>query len=209
MTPRHALYGLCALLAVLTLAWGLGEWQQGRGHAGEIQSAIHQGEATTHANQAQAIPDHAAEVQALRDRADATQASLDRARAALARAEQKLAAKPVLPVPDPAGAGGANLPAVPADHRDEVIAAQKVLIQAQDVRIGALDLQVAGLELAYSDEQRRSAEWQAAYEDQRKATAAQEAATRAWKDAVGTSRNRGRAEGAIVWELIRRVAGAL
>jgi hypothetical protein len=209
MRLSYALLGLAAVAAILAALSGVGAWQEGRGHAGEIQSAIHQGEAQAHATTAQSVPNHAAEVQALRDRADATQAGLDRARSEVARLRKLLAPKPGVPVPDPAGAGDPDIPPVAADHRDEVIAAQSVLIQAQDVRIGALEAQVTGLETAYSDEQARSEQFRLAYESERKATAAQAVATKAWKDAVGISRNRGRAEGAIVWELIRRVAGAL
>lgn len=66
--------------------------------------------------------------------------------------------------------------------------AQGELIQKQDA-------QIQGLKLALSDEQKRSEQWRLAYESERKAQAAQQAATEAWKQAVTTSRWRGRVEG--------------
>ena len=158
------------------------------GPAQEIQSAIHQGEAQTHAQAAQSIPEHGAALQAAEARTQAAEAGLARARAALARAEQRLAAQQGAPVPVPAGPGATEPLPVAPDPRAEVIARQQVLIEAQDGQIAALGL-------ALKDEQRRSSEFRAAYEAERKATAAQAAATEAWKKAVTTSRWRGRIEG--------------
>lgn len=69
-----------------------------------------------------------------------------------------------------------------------MLAADAVLIEAQAGQIAALGL-------ALTDEQRRSEQFRLAYESERKATAAQEAATRAWKQAMTTSKWRGRIEG--------------
>lgn len=82
-----------------------------------------------------------------------------------------------------------------------------MLIEAQDVRIGALEAQVTGLETAYSDEQARSEQFRLAYESERKATAAQEAATRAWKQALTTGKWWGRIEGFAVGAALGYVGG--
>lgn len=192
VTPRHAAYGLCALLAALALLWGLGSWQQRHGAQWETQSAIHQGEANAHVSQAQAIPDHSQEL------AEA-KAAVARARAEVERVKRLLAAKPGHAVPDPAGSGSALPPSVDPDPRDAVIASQGVLIEKQEA-------QIKGLELALLDEGKRSSEWKAAFDAERKATAAQAAATEAWKKAVTTSRWRGRVEGFVAGAALGYVA---
>ncbi len=74
------------------------------------------------------------------------------------------------------------------DHRDELLAADAVLIAKQDA-------QIQGLTVALTDEQARSEQFRLAFEAERKATAAQQAATEAWKKAVTTSKWMGRAQG--------------
>lgn len=181
MTPRYALIGLAAILAILAGLSGLGSCRRGQGEGSEIQAAIHQGEANAHIQQAGAIPDHAAELQSAKD-------DVARARAEVARVKRILEAQQRDAVPDTEGQGQALPTIVGPDPRDEVISSQGVLIQAQDGQIQAL-------QLALSDEQRRSGEFKAAFEAERKATAAQSAATEAWKKAVTASRWQGRAEG--------------
>ncbi len=176
-----AIYGLALVLAVLAVAWGVESCHRGAGTEAEHQAAVHEGEANAHVSQAQALPDH---TQALAQ----AQADVDRARAEVARLRKLLAAKPSIPVPDPVGPGSANDAPIPADHRDEVIAAQTILIAAQDG-------QIKGLKLALEDEKSRSGQWQAAFEAERKRALAQEAATEAWKKAVKGSRWTGRIEG--------------
>ena len=180
MTPRHAAYGLCALLAALALLWGLGAWQQHRGAQGDHQAAIHTGEANAHASQAQAVPDHSEALAAEKANADRAWSEVRRLRA--------LVAAQTPGVPGPAEGPGPAVGQPPADHRDELLAADRVLIEAQAG-------QIAALVLALKDEQRRSSEWKAAFEAERKATAAQQAATEAWRGAVTASRWRGRIEG--------------
>lgn len=184
MIPRrYLLIGLGAVLAILASLAGVDSCRKHTGTQNEIQSAVHQGEANAHVSQAQAIPDHAAELQSAKD-------DVARARAEVARVKRLLAAQQGHAVPDPAGSGSALPPVVDPDPRDAVIARQGVLIEAQDGQIQALTL-------ALADEQKRSAEFREAFEAERKATAAQAAATKAWKEAVTTSRWRGRIEGAL------------
>jgi hypothetical protein len=166
-----------------------------RGNDAGQQAQQHIGEANTHANQAQAIPDHAEEL-------EATKKDVAGARAEVARLRKLLEAKPGVPVPDPVGPDSPNIPTPPPDHRDEVIA-------AQDVLITKLDGQVLTLETALRDEQKRSGEFKAAFESERKAFAAQEAATKAWKDAVNASRWQGRIEGFAVGVASGYLAGKM
>jgi hypothetical protein len=180
LRPRHIVIGLCALLAILAGLSGLGSWRERQGHAGEIQSAVHQGEAQAHVQAAESVPDHS---QAL------ASAKADSARAwAEVRRLRKLvdAKAPALPDPAVPPATGGE-PA--ADLRtQQLLAADRELIEAQARENQAL-------KLALSDEKKRSSEFKAAFESERKATAAQQAATEAWKKAVTTSRWQGRIEG--------------
>ena len=182
MIPRrYLLIGLGAVLAILASLAGVDSCRKHQGTEAEHQAAIHQGEANAHASQAQAIPDHAAELQSAKD-------DVARARAEVARVKRLLAAQSGHAVPDPAGQGSSLPPVVDPDPRDQVIASQGVLIEKQDA-------QIQGLQVALMDERKRSSEFKAAFEAERKATAAQEAATRAWKQAVTTSKWMGRAQG--------------
>jgi hypothetical protein len=174
---------LLAAVVALALLWAalsfMGRREEGQGQAQETQSAIHTGEAQAHVQAAQSIPDHAPAL---------AQAKADSARAwAEVRRLRELVAAQKPGVPDQ-GVSGEPAGQPPVDHRDELLAADAVLIEAQAG-------QIAVLGLALQDEQHRSAELKAAYEAERKATAAQAAATKAWKDAVTTSRWRGRIEG--------------
>jgi len=181
MTPRYAAYGLCALLAVLASLIGVDSCRQRQGWQAEVQAAIHTGEANAHVQQAQAIQDHAAELaQAKTDVAGA--------RAEVERLRRIVAAQRRQGVPDPAGPAAPDPGPVAPDHRDELLAADAVLIAKQDAQIQTLTV-------ALTDEQARSEQFRLAFEAERKATAAQAAATEAWKKAVTTSKWRGRIEG--------------
>lgn len=193
MTPRYAAYGLCAILAVLVSLAGVDSCRKHQGSEAEHQAAVHQGEANAHVQQAQAIPDHAAELQSAKD-------DVARERAEVARVKRLLAAQSGHAIPDPAGPGSAMPPVVDPDPRDQIIASQGVLIEKQDSQIAALGL-------ALMDEQRRSAEFREAFEAERKATAAQAAATKAWREAVTTSRWRGRVEGFVAGIALGYVGG--
>ena len=180
---RYLLLGLGAVLAIFASLAGVDSCRKKQGSQAEIQSAIHQGEANAHASQAQAIPDHSeALAQAKKDVAGA--------RVEVERLRRILEAERRARVPDPAVPDAPNVQPSAVDHRDELLAADAVLIAKQDE-------QIHGLQMALMDESKRSAEFKAAFESERKASMAQAAATKAWKEAVTTSRWRGRAEGFI------------
>lgn len=184
MTKRlsHILIAAGLALGLLgALVFGVDASRKHQGSAAEIQSAIHQGEANAHVSQAQAIPDHAAELATAK-------ADVAGARAEVERLRRLLAAQGRERIPDPECSHATDPAPVAPDHRDELLAADAVLIEAQAGQIAALGL-------ALTDEQRRSEQFRLAYESERKATAAQEAATRAWKQAMTTSKWRGRIEG--------------
>ena len=178
-------YILGALAAGLLIWWGIATgmsaYHQREGARQEQVSHQQDQEAQSHANQAQQIPNHAADLAK-------AQADVDRARAEVARLRKRLAAQPLVPLPDTPHPDSPNVSSVPGDNRDQVIAAQGVLIKTQDQ-------QIQGLKLALTDEQARSDQWKQAFTHEQQARLAQEAATNAWKSAVKESRWRGRIEG--------------
>lgn len=175
---------LLSAVAALALIWVAltfaGHHRAQQGQAQEIQSSVHQGEAQAHVQAAESVPDHS---QALAS----TAADSARAWAEVRRLRQLVDAKPPA-LPDPAIPPSTSGDAASDLRTQQLLAADRTLIEAQAGQIEALGL-------ALADEQRRSAEFKAAYEAERKATAAQAAATEAWKQAVTTSRWRGRIEG--------------
>jgi hypothetical protein len=182
MSPRifAAGIGLALVIGGLGALAGLHSCRRHTGQAQEIESAVHEGEANAHASAAQAVPDH---TQALAS----AQADSDRAWAEVRRLRKIVDAKlPALPNP-------AIPPSTSGDTASDLRAEQ--LLAADRELINAQDLQIQGLKLALSDEQKRSDEYRAAFEAERKATAAQQAATEAWKKAVTTSKWIGRAQG--------------
>lgn len=197
MTPRLNLYaaglGLALIVGSLAVLAGLDSCHRSQGESREHQAAIHEGEATTHAQAAESIPDHTAELAALKAETACARAEVDRLKQKLAR--PSVAGPAVVPVPlptvpqPPVGSVGGE------DERGDLVERLQAQNTAQAELIEAQDRQIKGLELALSDEQKRSSEFKAAYEHEQKARMAQEAATKAWKDAVSTSRTRGRLEG--------------
>lgn len=181
MTAKVVFVGLGLLLCGVVALVGMDSCRKKTGSQNEIQSAIHQGEANAHVSQAQAIPEHKAELAQ-------AQADVAGARAEVERLRRLVAAQRPSGVPHPVVLDPAVQPTVAPDHRDELLAADAVLIADQDEQIKVL-------KVALSDEQRRSSEFREAFDAERKATAAQAAATKAWKEAVTTSKWRGRVEG--------------
>lgn len=185
MRPASAVIGLGLVLLVLAVCVvGADSCKRKRAQGNEVDAAVHVGSAQVHEARANDAEKALPEVQA---KLQATQDSLDRARAEVDRLRKKVASQPQL-VPGPAGAGEPVQPLPATDHRDELIASQQVLIGEQDKKI---TLQAEALRLALV----RGDEYKAQAVDERKARMAQEAATEAWKQAVVTSRWRGRAEG--------------
>lgn len=196
MKPGTALIGLGAILLVLASLVGIDSCKRHKGQQNEVTAAAHVGAAQVHEARASEAEKALPEVQA---KLQATQDSLDRARAEVDRLRKKVASQPQL-LPDPAGQGGPLPPVPAADHRDELIASQQVLIEEQDKKI---TLQAEALRLALI----RGDEFKAQAVDERKARMAQEAATAAWKSAVTTSRWRGRGEGVLVGALLGLAKG--
>lgn len=192
-------YIIGALVAGLLIWWGIASaldaHHQNQGNQQTQVATHHDQEAQAHVNQAQSVPDHSQELAK-------AQADVDRARAEVARLKRLLAAKPIIPIPDSVAPNPAHDASVAGDNRDQIIAAQDVLIKAQDT-------QISGLKLALSDEQKKSFHWESAYNDEHKAFMAQQAATEAWKKAVKESRWRGRIEGFAAGVALGYVGGKL
>ena len=173
MTPKlsHILMGFagCVLLAGL-LTWTIEKAREHKGAKQEQAAQESKGEVKAHVGEAESIPDHSQDLAKAKE-------DVAGARAEVERLRKLLATKPRLPVSDPAGASQANDAPVQPDHRVEIIAAQTILV-------GRLDSQVKGLETALTDEKKRSGEYKLALEASQRQAMAQEAATKAWKDAV-------------------------
>lgn len=146
-----------ALLALILLFVIRDSCAHRRDQQAVVQGAIYQGEADAHAQAAQAIPDHSAE------RAQ-TQAETSRAWAEVARLRKLVAAQPH-PTPAPVD------PAAPVavDHRDELLAADAVLIQAQAAENGVL-------KVALKDMTTKASENLAAFQAERRRAEALQAA---------------------------------
>ena len=189
MTPtqRFTAYAFAALLLVGGTVWGIQHRAAAKGSKAEAQAQELKGEANAQASQAKAIPDHAEQLQS-------TKEDVARARAKVARIGYHVEAQPGLAVSDPASSGAALPAPVDPDPGGQVLQAllaERELTAAQDARIKVL-------EQALADEQKRSAEFEAAFETERKATAAQEAATKAWKQAVTAAEWKGGIKGALI-----------
>jgi len=195
MVGRAWFIGLGLVLLALVSLVGLDSCQRGKGAAQEVIAHIEEGKADAHVSEAQAIPDHAQELAQAK-------ADVAGARAEVERLRRIVAAQGRARVPDPSGPVASDVAPVPPDHRDELLAADAVLIAKQDA-----DIQV--LTGALMDERRRSDEFRQAFEAERKATAAQAAATEAWKKAVTTSKWVGRAQGFAAGVALGYVGGRL
>lgn len=184
-----------ALVVAGGISWAVQRHEEGKGSKNEAQSQQFQGAANADASHAQAIPDHTAELaQAAKD--------LVGARAEVERLRGLVAAQRRQRVPDPALPDPPKPESVEPDHRDELLAADAILIAKQDADIQKLTL-------ALADKTRQADFYQSAFENERKATAAQEAATKAWKEAVTASRWRGRVEGFVAGAALGYVGGRL
>lgn len=195
MIPRIAAAGLGLVLLALVALAGVDSCRRHQGGQAEQQAQQHIQEAEHHAGAAEALPDHTQAIQRAEARATSAEADVARERSENARLRRLVEAERWARVSDPAGPDAPGSEAVPVDHRDELLAADVVLIAKLDAQVAALKGENGELRLALGDEQKRSSEWKAAYESERKATAAQAAATKAWREAVTTSRWRGRIEG--------------
>jgi hypothetical protein len=195
MTPK-AIYSVIGAVAVVVASlFAFQAYKSHRGLANQIKAQEFKGEADVHVNQAQAVPEHAQELAQAK-------ADVARARAEVQRLRGLVAAQGRTRVPDPTGDPAPAPGPVAPDHRDELLAADAVLIDKQDTQIQVLTV-------ALTDKTKQADEWHAAFDAERKRAMAQEAATAAWKDAVKTSRWTGRAEGAGAVLAIVKLAGLL
>lgn len=181
MTSKVIYSVIGAVTVVVASLFAFQAYKSHRGLANQLKAQEFKGEADVHVNQAQAIPEHAQELAQAK-------ADVAGARAEVQRLRRLVAAQGRTRVSDSAGATAPAPGPVAPDRRDELLAADAVLIDKQDAQIQALTL-------ALVDKTKQADEYREAFEAERKAFAAQEAATKAWKEAVSTSRWTGRIEG--------------
>jgi hypothetical protein len=193
MNTKWILYAAGVAIVVAASAFAVNSCRSGQGSVAEQRAAVESGVADTLVNNAQSIHTHKADLDKANAKTRATEASLAKAKAELARVKRILA----------------DVPPAPPDKRDEVIAAQEVLIEAQDTKIVALEGENTQLKIALVDETKRSENYRLAEEARGRQAQAQEAATKAWKQAVSSAEWKGAAKGApagaIAWEIARRL----
>lgn len=172
------------LLIIGSLVFGFDSCHKRRGAVAETIAHIAEGEANAHQSAAGRSDARLPEIEARLAEATAGMAG---ARAEVARLRKALATRPEA-VPGPDGAPTAPDESLAADPRDALIASQDVLIASQDAVITEQARKIAVLQVSRD-------EWKNTAEARERQALAQEAATRAWKSAVTTSRWRGRVEG--------------
>jgi hypothetical protein len=195
MTPK-AIYSVIGAVAVVVASlFAFQAYKSHRGLVNQLKAQEFKGEADVHVNQAQAVPEHAQELAQAK-------ADVARARAEVQRLRGLVAAQGRTRVPDLTGDPAPAPGPVAPDHRDELLAADAVLIDKQDTQIQVLTV-------ALADKTKQADEWHAAFDAERKRAMAQEAATEAWKQAVTASRWHGRVEGFAAGVALGYVAGRL
>jgi hypothetical protein len=188
MKPSYAALGLAAVLSILAVLWGVSEWRQRSGSQAEVQANIESGVASANQTQAQASD---ALVSNLQAKVDGQQQDLDRVSKERDALLRKLASKPV-PGANPAdsvpGTDAMDALEAAVAIRDEVIAKDAEVIDSQKVIIDSQVGVISQLTLSRDS-------WKATAEARERQAMAQEAATRAWKKAVTSSKWVGRAQG--------------
>lgn len=176
---------LFSLVASLSFVADYCHRQQAHGATQQVQQLVQ--EAENHAGAAQA---NDAQAEAIQAKLAATQQSLVRLRAEAEALRKALAERPEVS------------PAVGPDPHDALIAKQDEVIKAQDAQIAGLQGQVVLLTAARD-------QWKAAFDTERKARMAQEAATLAWQQAVGSSKRIGQFQGLALGLAVGYVGGRL
>jgi len=183
MNLKAAAIGLGLILAILAGLAGYNSCRKTQGSAAEVQANIAKGEANAHQSQAQASDAVVSDLQAKHLE---TKKALDRLTndrvALLKRLDVERQARL-----DAESAHPATIEPIP-DVRDAVIAKDAEVIAAQTVVIGQKDAEIVQLTTSRN-------EWKATAEARERQALAQEAATKAWKQAVTSSRWQGRIEG--------------
>lgn len=193
-TPRLASLGLALVIALLAVAWGIGAWKQRCAAAAEIQSIIHRGEGNTHEAQARATEPAVADLKAKLEASTARENrlllerdALLRKVATLQRASHGAKDQGATPAPD------ANVDAYTPTRED--IAALVEVIEKDAETIEALQASSTVKDSLIVEISKARDEWQATAEARERQALAQESATRAWKQAVTSSKWVGRAQG--------------
>jgi hypothetical protein len=216
---------LTAALAALTLIYlaltGRSCWKEHVGTAAEqkAQQEVRKAAAAEAAGKVheQAANDHAVDAAQAHQEVQDAHAKTEAARAATARARAALPGAGSGPWPsavrgvgsDTGTAAGRVASGSVADGGNADAAAllrtveqQRALIEAQDEQIAAMDQEMAGLRKENAAQGAEVKELRLALADtqealghERQARMAQEVATKAWKDACRSERNRGRMEG--------------
>lgn len=179
-----AAVGLALVIGGLGALAGLDSCRKHQGTQAEHNAAVASGEANAHQHNAEAQD---AALSDLQTKLKAREADLDQLNAERDGLLRKLAAKPK-PNADPAGGPTVGSDDSALEAAEAVIAKDAEVIQAQDLLIKNQSESILVLTKARD-------EWRATAEARERQALAQEAATRAWKDAVTTSRWRGRVEG--------------
>ena len=183
MNLKAAAIGLGLILAILAGLAGYNSCRKTQGSAAEVQANIAKGEANAHQSQAQASDAVVSDLQAKHLEAQKALDRLTNERVALLkRLDVERQARL-----DAESAHPATIEPIP-DVRDAVIAKDAEVIAAQTVVIGQKDAEIVQLTTSRN-------EWKATAEARERQALAQEAATKAWKQAVTSSRWQGRIEG--------------
>lgn len=170
---------------------GLDSCRKHEGSASEVTANIESGVASVHQQNAQAQDPIIADLKAQHEKDAANLGRLNAERDALLKRLASIPKPHVDPaVPGAVGSDGVGPSGNPGEldllratvEKDaEVIEAQEILIKNQSEQILVIT--------------KKAEEWEAAAKARERQALAQEAATKAWKDAVTTSRTRGRIEG--------------
>lgn len=192
MTPRlsHILIGAGLVLGLWAAAvFGIDAYQKYKGRGNEVAAHIAEGEANAHQSQANASD---AKISDLQAKVDSQAKDLGRLNAERDALLKRLAAKPVSHA-DPVGPNLSPTDALDAleaavAERDEVIAKDAEVITSQAGIIKDQTVVIGQLMISRD-------EWKATAEARERQAIAQEAATKAWKDAVRSSKWSGRVQG--------------
>lgn len=191
---------LASIVIIVILIASIAGYQYYKTHKGMIaqtNAMEAKGEADIHVAQAQSIPNHDQELAQAKTAVSVAQAEVDRLRKLMASNNSKK--KATIPISNiEPGVSQVEIP----DDRDELLAADAVLIEKQNEEIHTLTV-------ALADKTKQAEEWHAAFNEERRRAACQEVATAAWKEAVTAAKWRGRVEGVVIGLATGYIAGRL
>ena len=197
LVQKICAYAVAILLIAGVTAWAIKHHAAAIGNAAEVKAQEYKGGAnaeTAHANQT------AVQVQAVQAANAPNQADVDRAWAEVRRLRKLLAARPN-PIPNPPGSDPAPVqPVATPDLNVQLDHAKDELITKQDV-------QIQGLKAENALQSTEISQLRVALDLRNKQAMAQEADTKAWKEAVTASRWQGRIEGFAAGAVIGYLGG--